>query len=687
MATRRQILKQGVLGSSVLALSGLKLKAGSLEPISALAQDGGDDDDPSPIPAGWQPFVTPLPVPPILQPSTCNPPPGSGLPFPADGSGAQVGSEAVYHGIAPEFFDPRYNMSHPGVPDDHRTSLTTYQMSMQTTQAHIFGAEFPPVEMYGYDGHVPGPTVIARFKEPVVIRHTNNLPVETSVHLHGGHNPAHSDGYPHFYVLPGHSRDYFYTNIAPRDDGDLYRYDNFDTSEAPSTLWYHDHGMDITGHNVAHGLAGFYLVTDEIEEDLMDPNREGGQVLPNLRDPEDGYGIHDFPLMLQDQRLTQNREIFYDLLDHNGRLGDLFLVNGAVQPVLKVKRRKYRFRILNASNARWYAVRLSTRDPFLLVATDTWLLPKAQQHKTLTIAQAQRRDIIIDFTNAPSELFLENIMEQTDGRSPDGINPREKVRLLKFEVEPDPAASDLTIATGTRLRKKKALKPEDVTVTRLFEFVRQNGAWKINDKWFSPRRSDAVPSLESTERWILKNGGGGWSHPIHIHLSASQVQRINGSIPPRELRHNSDTMALPPNGMIELLIRFGTFTGPFVFHCHVLEHEDMRMMAVFDPRPEGEASPFNGVTPCSAMVSGLPDPEPHGLFSESDEMDRDTTDGDGVGNPQGNWTPAGGGVAPSPDGSGEDLLRTRNANASSSSDPLQAALEQILRDNRSVASE
>jgi len=203
-----------------------------------------------------------------------------------DGSGAQVGSDAVQHGIAPEFFDPRFNLSHPDVPMEHKQSLITYQLTMDHRDNYMFGEQYDPVKMIGYMGVVPGhglapnPTIIAKFKQPVVVRHTNMLKEETSVHLHGGHTPAHSDGFPDFYVLQNQSRDYFSTNFSPRLDDDLDRYDNFDVSEAPSTMWYQDHGMDITAYNAARGLAGFYLVTDEIERNLMAPAQTAGRCCP-----------------------------------------------------------------------------------------------------------------------------------------------------------------------------------------------------------------------------------------------------------------------------------------------------------------------------------------------------------------------------------------------------------------------
>ena len=147
-------------------------------------------------------------------------------------------------------------------------------MFYEQTQRRAFHQFIPGVdtEIFGYNGIFPGPTMIGRFGEPMVVRFGNELGIETSVHAHGGHWPAHSDGSPDHYVLPGVARDYFYPNIVPLENGEP------DFNEAMSTMWYHDHGMDITGHNVNRGLVGFFLTTDDLEEELILNN-----VLPGVR--------------------------------------------------------------------------------------------------------------------------------------------------------------------------------------------------------------------------------------------------------------------------------------------------------------------------------------------------------------------------------------------------------------------
>lgn len=499
-----------------------------------------------------RPFDAELPIPAVLQPLGIGSPPYT--------------PGAVLHGIAPEF----------ARLSQWELMPTKYYSMDMVPSTHQF---FPGVEtpVWTYNGTFPGPTVKSRIGQPAVIRLTNRLSIEGSMHLHGGHSPAHSDGYPTFYVNPGAARDYFYPQTVPLHNGAP------DYSETPSTAWYHDHAMDIAGHNVYMGLAGLHLYTDDIELNLVSSN-----VLPQER--------YDVPLVISDKRFNRDGTLAYDILDHNGQLGDVYTVNGKIQPHMVVERRKYRFRICNASNARFYVLRLNNRQTFLRIANDSWLLPSAMVGDNVLLAPGNRTELIIDFTNAPSEVYLENILPQDDGRGPDGKNyagrgealPKKQldrpIQLVKFVVRGQSVLNDAKIANGTPLRPHLPIPMNEVEVTRNFRFERSNGAWMINGEFYDPNRADAIPRLGSAERWIISNNSGGWWHPIHIHLESHQVRSINGQIPPPWLRFKSDNTVLGPNDSAEVVMRFRTFTGPFAFHCHNIEHEDMRMMKNVDPR-------------------------------------------------------------------------------------------------------
>jgi FtsP/CotA-like multicopper oxidase with cupredoxin domain len=601
MADRRTFLKYGTAAGAGL-LAGPLYRAGAS--FAAESKTGRF--------FGYVPFTQPLPIPEVLTPLTgayrLTPAPGRG-PGPLHGSFADVA-----HGIAPEFgrvpdwnrFKTRFSLN-----DTHEQEYGLYVE--ETTQRFVPGGPDTPVFTYRDamkppgSGRTPGPTIVAEYCSPVVLRAYNALtrnrgPVntthhdlETSIHLHGSHSPAHSDGFPDFYCLAGEARDYFHPNIAPRHTDPGTRCapcasGPFDEGLSPATLWYHDHVMDLTGYTVSHGLAGFYLVIDDKQRELADQG-----VIPPIGGV-DAYGHPlDLGLAIADQRFNADGSLFYDFFDHDGRLGDVFTVNGAVQPQHTVERRKYRLRILNASNARVYELRLSTRRRMHIIGTDSWLLPRAVEVETFQLAQGQRHDVIVDFRDAPDEVYLENILVQEEGRRAEGIDPSKRVPLLKFNVSGPNHTAEPRCADDMPIRGLAGIDPggqyapirqEEVVATRRFEFDRSNGAWTVNNRFFNPRRADATPELGyGAERWLFVNDSGGWWHPIHAHLEGMQVLRVNGRPPRRERRGHCDLVMLEGNFTAEVLIKQRTFTGPFAMHCHAVEHEDMRMMAVIDPTP------------------------------------------------------------------------------------------------------
>lgn len=549
--TRRMALGSGLASLASAAFAGSFMKGTA----AGTAGDGRDGTKLN-VPR----FIQNLPIPPVKQPVSTGTPPW------------EVGD--CFHGVAPEYFDRTLaedpTMEFPQLFPEHY-----YELSIRETVGEIIPGVRTP--LLGYDGLVPGPTFKVRSCQPIVVRQFNDLrDTELSTHLHGGHNPAHSDGYPNFYILPGKARDYFYTNTVPVHGGKP------DFSECPSTCWYHDHAMDISAKTILHGLSGFFLHYDDLELDLIRRN-----VLP-----ADNF---DIPISIQDRSFNSDGTIYFDPLDHDGYLGDVYVLNGKAFPKMHVQRRKYRFRFLNGCNARHIELRMSDKSPFLGLGTDSWLYPQAIIRRTMLMSPAKRADVVIDFTNSPNEVFLENILEQNDGRGPNGkLDDRDVripgTRLMRFIVEGPRQPNSATVTEGTPLRPHVPIRPEEIVQTRTFEFHRSKGAWQINQKFFDEFRADACPRVGSAERWILRNGSGGWWHPVHMHLESHQIQKIDGRIPPLAERFKVDTTMLGPNTEAEIFMKFRTFRGPFVFHCHNVEHEDMRMMFVFDPRTDGPLS-------------------------------------------------------------------------------------------------
>jgi FtsP/CotA-like multicopper oxidase with cupredoxin domain len=453
-----------------------------------------------------------------------------------------------------------------------------------------FHPELPLTPVWGYRDvnqpdwpFVPGPTFLARQNHGVVVRVHNRLPEDhrgfghpyTSMHLHGGHTPSTSDGFPTDIFGPGEYYDYCYPLLEP----------GFSTAEAdggdiPSTIWYHDHLVDATGANVYRGLAGFFLVFHD--HDPGDENNPAGLQLPS--------GPCDIPLVLQDRAFNRNGTLHYDTDGFDGFVGDKFLVNGVIQPYLRVKRRKYRFRLLNGSNARYYQMFLTKANgetfPFIQIGNEGGLFVEPLWDiRTFQCGQAERAEFVIDFRQFASgeEVFLENRLEQTDGRKPDDLTSR-GTPLLKFVVEeevPDPSQ------VAERLGFVSPISQADLdrAVRRTFELERTNGAWAINDRFFDPDRPLFTAQANTPQIYRIINKSGGWWHPLHIHLDFMRVLTRNGRMPPMSERASNakkDTIVLRDNEEVEVFIRFRDYPGRYVLHCHNIEHEDLAMMARFD---------------------------------------------------------------------------------------------------------
>jgi FtsP/CotA-like multicopper oxidase with cupredoxin domain len=519
--SRRELLKLGLIASGSAFL-----------PVRGARADGGDDLHSPPV----TPFLRDLPVPPVLQPVNA---------FTVGPAAPQCSSDV-----------PGFDLSPP----------VLYQVPMRESEQEIIPGKL--TRIWGYTGTYPGPTIRVDRNHPVVVRFVNELDVDTSIHNHGGTTPAESDGFPNDFIFPGEFKDYCYPNIADEDQ----------TSEFTTTQWYHDHAMDITGENVYMGLAGFYLLSDDLEKDLI-----ASGVLP--------AGQYDIPVVLQDRLFADDGSLIYDPMDHDGVIGDRFLANGVIQPRFTVQRRRYRFRILNGSNARVYGLRLSTGQPFLQIGADSWLLPKAVLRTEMALGPAERADVVIDFTNAPANVFLTNHLtyELDGGRKPeeDFDDPKDwtktGVPLLKFIVA-GAGGNDATVAPGTPLRPHVKILASEIVKSRTFKFDRSHGAWTINGKFFDPDRDDAAPRVGTAEKWTIQNSSGGWVHPIHLHLEPMQIQKIDGKGPPPWQAGKKDTILLG-DFSATFFVKFHSFTGRYVFHCHNVEHEDMRMMGTFNVRP------------------------------------------------------------------------------------------------------
>ena len=483
---------------------------------------------------------------------------------------------------------------------------------------HKFHAQLAPQEIWGYDGILPGPTFVARYGEPIIVRNYNQLPTnsfgfgspEISTHLHNLHCASESDGYAGDWYradpikgkgetlsASGSYKDHHYPNCYAGYDA--YRATNGDPREALGTLWYHDHRQFYTAANCYRGLTGFYLLFDHIDSgNELDPT-PGALRLPS------GVGKYDIPLGIQDIALDASGRLFFDQFENKGFLGNKFCVNGKIQPFFNVERRKYRFRLLNSSLARFYEFYLTDNrggnKSYTYIANDGNLLPAPLTMSKIQIAPSQRGDIVIDFAQYPlgTELFLVNRLIQTDGRGPEGpetntrnangMLTRAGTQILRFNVTSDApevrGLDNLLTRDPSRvppmLRGLPDIVMGEVAARRTFEFDKVNEVWTVNGKIFDVNTPVVKPKRGTAEIWTLK-GKGSWHHPVHIHMEEFRILTRDGVAPPMHERGRKDTVVLAPGEEVRIFIRFRDFLGKYMMHCHNLTHEDHEMMIRFD---------------------------------------------------------------------------------------------------------
>jgi FtsP/CotA-like multicopper oxidase with cupredoxin domain len=584
--SRREMIKMGLLTTSgiLVAKRGLSARA-----LNSAGEPLGQCPSPQ-----TTPFVEPLPTianggmvrkqpkgslltpAPTVAPNTAINP-ATGLPY--------EGRTRSHQLLGNPSFDPRN--------DPNRL----YEVRQQAANVSIH-PNLPVQPLWGFDGRVPGPIYVAHYGQPILVRNYNDLPDnnggyginKVSTHLHNGHTPSESDGFPCDWFRKGQFYDQHYPNVLAGFSST--HQPNGDPNEAMSTLWYHDHKVEFTAQNSYKGLAGFYLLFNDKDTG----NETTGFRLPSFPD-------FDIPIMLNDKVVDPcTGLIFFDLFNDDGILGDKFLVNGKIQPFFNVQPRRYRFRILDGGPSRFYQLFLtnlaspSTVNQFWQISNDGNLLPKPIKVSSLKLGVAERADIVIDFRPlAGKTVYLENRLIQQDGRGPMGEQltaPGQGNHLLKFVVGSG-TVTDNSVNFETTNVTFYPLPPRPTPrITRTFRFDRTNGMWAINNKLMDSECQDLRLTVQknSAERWILQNNSGGWQHPVHIHFEEFQIVRRNNTlIPSTSVEHaRKDVVRLRDNEEIEIIMRFRDFVGRYPMHCHNTIHEDHAMMLRWDIANTGD---------------------------------------------------------------------------------------------------
>jgi len=404
------------------------------------------------------------------------------------------------------------------------------------------------------NGGVPGPTIRVRGGEEFAARVQNNLGEPLVLHWHGVLAPERMDGHPRDQVAAGQSYEV-----------------RFPVRQRASTCWYHAHTDQLTAEQAYAGVAGFFIIEDPAEAAIGLPS-----------------GSHDVPLVFTDKRVSASRQLVYapSMMDvMSGYLGDVMLVNGTPDPWLSVDRGLYRLRLLNGSNARIYKVALSDGRPFHLIGTDGGLLAAPVSVTSAMLAPGQRLEVLVDFSAyaAGASVGLKSLSFPGGGGMMVGPQQGTEMGLLRFYVDSATTGN----ATGpATLQPFTPLNPAQARRTRVFTLAMSGMVHTINGQLFNMQRMDFSVPFGDVEIWEYRNTGTE-PHPMHAHAALCQVlsRSTTPTLAPEDTGWK-DTVLVWPGERVKVAMQFAPYAGMFMYHCHILEHEDMTMMRnymIMDP--------------------------------------------------------------------------------------------------------
>jgi len=615
---RQELIKAGLTSRRDLLRMGLLTGAGMLVAKSGLSSWGSGDCRTGATGCGTcaSPFTTPwtmeMPIPPVKQAIPLSALSG---PPPAINPNATINPAT---GLAYEGRTRAHQAPSLGFPFP---AATVYQVSQQQAPVRVSN-ELPLQNLWTFDGISPGPTYVARYGTPILVRNINSLPSanggfglnSVSTHLHNGHNASESDGFPCDFFATGQYYDQYYAN-ALAGFNSSHKQTGGDINEALSTLWYHDHRENFTAQNVYKGLFGFFVMFNQYDT---------GDETTGFRLPS--FPAYDLPISFADRCFDpQTGMMAFDTFNTDGILGDKFLVNGVIQPVLHVSPRRYRLRWLNVGPSRFLQIYLTdlantaAPQPFWQISNDGNLLPRPVQVPAVALGVAERADVIIDFSQyAGKTMYLENRLDQPNGQGgPSGsvVAGGQGFLMLKIVVD-GPAVADESVNPATLPAYYALPSVASPVVTRSFDFDQtRDGQWTVNGRLFNCNTARFKVQQNNLEQWNF-NGGFGWSHPIHMHSEEFQITKgAPGLYGNDRDDHNNfsrwgsqycwsgcggassgvnvarkDTVRLIPGGNVSIRMRFRDWLGRYPMHCHNIIHEDHAMMLRFDIAATGDTN-------------------------------------------------------------------------------------------------
>jgi len=419
---------------------------------------------------------------------------------------------------------------------DAATGRKVFNLTMQTGTKQFTGQGI--TQTMGINGNFLAPTLRMSQGDQVDLNVSNQLGQETTLHWHGMRVPSQMDGGPHQKILHNTTWNAAYTVI-----------------QRASTNWYHPHAHGSTGAQVYAGLAGM-LIVDDSETQALD--------LPKT------YGTDDFPVIVQDRDMAADGTFAYSLSHSEqmqGKKGNTILVNGVIDAVLDVQAKEIRFRLLNGSNSRIYNFAFNNGLSFKQIATEQGLLSSPINLSSITMSPGERAEIVVDFSgNTAGQTFI--FQDLNSG-------------ISLFQTRVTARTSPITTTPAVLTNALVPLARTQASRTRSFVLSMGQGNVYINNKQMDIARIDEDMVLNQIEILNIQNTSDG-DHNFHIHGAYFQLLSRNGAAPLAYERGLKDTVYLPANASVEVIIQFtqysATAAAPYMYHCHILEHEDAGMM-------------------------------------------------------------------------------------------------------------
>ncbi len=436
-----------------------------------------------------------------------------------------------------------------------------FDLNIQSGQSAILPNQLTPT--LGINQPFLGVTLRASKGDRVHIKVKNSLDETTTLHWHGMKLPAKADGGPHHPIIPSG------TWLS-----------EFDIIQDAATLWYHSHQIHQTGRQVYQGLAGLFIVDDESAKTLTLPME---------------YGVDDIPVIIQDKDFKKNGAFAYirSMPDRMmGKKGQTVLVNGVINPVLRAKKSLLRLRLLNGSNARTYHLSFDDHQAFYIIGSDGGLLEHSVKVNSLRLAPAERVEILLDVADGKILTLKHNASQISSGMGM-GMMSRmmnQNKELVIFQIDVT-GVQKSSRSIPNQLTTHQLIPMSAVSNERLITLQMRMGpmmmfggdVFSINGKTMDMNRIDEVVKAGSVEIWTIENHSM-MAHPFHIHnVQFKIISRSGGGVQGHELGYK-DVVLVRPDEQVKVLIKFPEFSDtktPYMYHCHILEHEDRGMMGQF----------------------------------------------------------------------------------------------------------